>query len=59
MNLTEIKAIARERGVKCGKLNKTELIRAMQRQEGNPECFNTGQVHTCGQDGCLWRSACL
>ncbi len=58
MNMTEIKAIAKVRGIKCGKMNKTELIRAIQCQEGNQQCFNTGQVDICGQDQCLWRPDC-
>lgn len=58
MNMPEIKAIARERGVKCGKLNKTDLVRALQQQEGNNACFNTGQADSCGQDACLWREGC-
>lgn len=58
MNLTEIKNIAKDRGIKCGKMNKTELIRTMQQQEGNTECFNTGQVNSCGQDQCLWMPDC-
>ena len=58
MNMTEIKSIAKDRGIKCGKMNKTELVRAMQQQEGNAECFNTGVANRCGQDNCLWISDC-
>jgi hypothetical protein len=58
MNMNEIKAIARERGISSGRMNKTELVRTMQRQEGNQACFNTGQVNTCGQEQCLWRADC-
>lgn len=58
MNMTEVKSIAKDRGIKCGKLNKTGLIQAMQRQEGNPECFNTGQMDICGQGQCLWLADC-
>lgn len=58
MNMNEVKTLAKGRDVKCGKMNKTELIRAMQRQEGNAECFNTGQANICGQDKCLWRADC-
>jgi hypothetical protein len=39
-------------------MNKTELIRTMQRQEGNAECFNTGQAQSCGQSRCLWLADC-
>lgn len=58
MNLNEIKAIAVQRGIKCGKMSKSELVRAVQRQEGNTECYNTGQANSCGQDQCLWGDDC-
>jgi hypothetical protein len=58
MKMTELKALAGQRGVRCGKMNKTELIRAMQSREGNIACFNTGQAQSCGQDQCLWRDDC-
>jgi hypothetical protein len=58
MKMTEIRAIARERGLNCGRMNKTELVHAIQRQEGNVECYNSGQVQSCGQDRCLWHADC-
>jgi hypothetical protein len=58
MNMTEVKTLAKARDVKCGKMNKAELIRTMQRQEGNAECFNTGQANSCGQGRCLWLADC-
>ncbi len=58
MNMTEIRTIAKDRGIKYGKMNKTELIQTMQKQEGNPACFNTGQEGNCGQDQCLWITDC-
>ncbi len=58
MNMTEIRAIARERGIRSGRMNKTELVRTIQRQEGNADCFNTGQMAGCGQDQCLWYTDC-
>jgi hypothetical protein len=36
----------------------TELIRSMQRSEGNPDCFRLG-VDNCDQLNCAWRSLCL
>jgi len=58
MKMIEIKAIAKERGIKAGRLNKTDLVRTIQQQEGNAACFNTGQVDSCGQDQCLWHADC-
>lgn len=58
MKMTELKVLAEQRGMRCGKLNKTDLIRAMQTQEGNNPCFNTGQAQRCGQKDCLWLDDC-
>jgi len=58
MNITQVKAVAKERGVKPGKLKKDELIRAIQQAEANPQCFNTGFSQQCGQADCLWRGDC-
>lgn len=58
MKLEEIKAIAKQHGIKVGKLKKTELVWAIQASEGNDACFETGQASECGQEGCLWRADC-
>ncbi len=58
MKMTEVKLVAKELGVKPGKLKKEDLIRAIQRAEGNPECFNTQFSDRCGQPECLWRPDC-
>ncbi len=58
MNMTDIKAIAKERGVKIGRLKKAELVRSIQKAEDNPECFCTSFSDQCGQEGCLWREIC-
>jgi hypothetical protein len=59
MNLAQIKAVARDRGVKPGRMKKAELVRALQLAEGNVECFVTGQADSCGQQECLWREDCV
>mgnify|MGYP001826822916 CR=1 FL=1 len=59
MNMYEIKEIAKSRGLIPGRLKKADLIRTMQREEGNESCFQTGQADVCDQDQCLWRSDCL
>ena len=59
MNMTQIKSIAKEQGIKPGKLRKTELIRTIQAAEGNPQCFNTNFSAECGQEECLWREDCV
>ncbi|HEC99705.1 MAG TPA: SAP domain-containing protein, partial [Proteobacteria bacterium] len=44
---------------KVEKMNKTEIIRTIQRAEGNADCFGTEHVNICGQTSCLWREDCL
>lgn len=58
MKLEEIKEIARDRGVKVSRQKKAELIRLIQGMEANPQCFETGQSTSCGQNACLWREDC-
>lgn len=59
MNVQQIRALARDRGLKPGSLNKTQLIRAIQRQEGNFDCFGRADSNYCDQADCLWRADCL
>lgn len=58
MKINQVKDVAKDRGVKPGKLNKEMLIRSIQQVEGNPQCFNTEFSHLCGQENCLWREDC-
>lgn len=59
MNLTEIKAIARQKGVKAGAMKKSEVIRAIQRAEGNSDCFEAQKAKECAEMNCLWRKDCV
>lgn len=56
MKLQEIKAIAQGKGIKPGSMKKAELIRDIQKTEGNQDCFETKEV--CDQTECLWRGDC-
>lgn len=58
MNMNQVKDVAKDRGVRPGKLKKEDLIRAIQAQEGNPTCFNSNFSQACGQEECLWREDC-
>ena len=58
MNVNEIKIIARERGIKAGNLKKSDLIKAIQREEGNSDCFGMLANGSCDQTVCLWRKDC-
>jgi hypothetical protein len=59
MQLAEIKVLAKQYGVKTSKLKKAELIRNIQKSEGNFDCFATPSDGYCDQHGCLWRTDCL
>ena len=59
MNVQEIRHIAKERGLKPGKLAKPELVKMIQAEEGNFTCFATALEGECDQLGCLWRKDCF
>jgi hypothetical protein len=58
MKLDEIKEIARQHGIKVGRMKKAELVRAIQLAEQNDPCFETSKSDVCGQDTCAWREDC-
>jgi hypothetical protein len=58
MKVGEIREIAKQKGIKAGKMKKVELVRAIQAGEGNSPCFQTGR-NPCDQLGCCWRSDCI
>ena len=58
MKMKDIQKIAKKKGVNAGNMNETHLIRAIQKAEGNNECFATASVQTCGQTNCLWHKDC-
>ena len=59
MNVSQIQSIAREKGLKPGKLKKVELVRAIQREEGYFDCFAKAYNGECDQTSCAWREDCL
>lgn len=59
MNISQIQSIARDMGVKPGKLKKVDLIRVIQREEGAFECYGTAYDGVCDQIGCAWREDCF
>lgn len=59
MQLVKIQKIAKKQGIKStAKFKKPELIRAIQRKEGNFDCFGTANGF-CDQLDCFWRKDCL
>jgi len=59
MTLKQVKDIAKTKGIKVGNMKKTDIIRTIQRTEGNFECFGTAINGECAQADCLWREDCL
>jgi len=59
MRFSEIEKKARSLGIKdAWNYSKKELIRAIQRKEGNFDCFGKA-VNYCDQLQCFWREDCL
>jgi hypothetical protein len=59
MLMQEIREIAKVRGIKPAKLTKVNLIKEIQRTEGNFDCFASAEAGECDQVNCLWRDDCL
>ena len=59
MRLLEVEKKAKMMGINdARKYSKRELIRNIQRREGNFDCFGTAQGY-CDQMSCCWRSDCV
>jgi hypothetical protein len=58
MQMKKIKEIAKRKALTPGRMSRTDLIRAIQRAEGNFDCFATIHVNGCNQMNCLWREDC-
>jgi len=59
MQMQEIRTIAQDLGLKAGRSRKADLVRTIQRTEGNFDCFASAVHGTCDQTGCLWRDDCF
>ena len=59
MKMQEIRDIAKQYGVKASRMNKVQLVQAIQHTEGNFDCFATAVDGYCDQPGCLWRADCF
>ena len=58
MTIYEIRVIAKDIGIDPKRMNKTELIRSIQINEGYLPCFKTAGTF-CDQTDCCWKSDCL
>lgn len=59
MNLKQVKEIAKAKGVQPGAMKKDELIRCIQKTEGNFDCFGSARSGHCTQQDCMWRLDCI
>ncbi len=59
MHIQTVRSIAKEHGIKAGRMTKANIIRTIQRAEGNFDCFSTAIDGYCDQMRCAWRDDCL
>ena len=58
MTVKELQKMAKDLGIKTTGLKKVEMIKAIQRAEGNFDCFGTASKFS-DQLSCLFRQDCL
>ena len=56
---TEMRELAEKYQLDTHGHTKQELIRSIQRREGNFDCFASATAGECDQTTCLWRKDCL
>ena len=59
MKFNEIRKMAKGMGINTFQMKKIDIIRSIQRQEHNIDCFGTERVAYCGEERCLWREDCM
>ncbi|MFA5515593.1 MAG: Rho termination factor N-terminal domain-containing protein [Desulfuromonadales bacterium] len=60
MDMSEIRSKAKEFGLtNVSRMKKGDLIRAIQRGEGNFDCYASAGRFDCPQTACCWRADCL
>jgi len=58
MKRNELERLAKSLGIKSIGKNKADLIKQIQRKQGNFDCFGSA-VDYCDQFDCLFRTSCL
>lgn len=58
MKMQEIRTMAKKMGINSFAKTKAELVREIQRKEGNFDCYGSVTDH-CDQEACCFRSSCL
>ncbi|MFO7593743.1 MAG: SAP domain-containing protein [Pseudomonadota bacterium] len=59
MHIQTIRTIAKQHGIKVSRMGKANMIRSIQRSEGNFDCFDSAREGHCDQALCSWRDDCL
>ena len=59
MKLEQVHTIATSHHIKPDHLSKAELIKTIQSEEGNFDCFATAYSGECDQVNCIWREDCF
>lgn len=60
MKRSEIEKKAQKLGIKdTRKFSEKDLIKTIQRAEGNFDCFGNATNKQCSQTSCCWMSDCL
>ena len=48
----------RTRGINIYHMRKGDLVRMIQKEEGNTPCYKGDYAHSCGQVDCCWFKDC-
>ncbi len=59
MELREIREMAKALGVDATGMGKAEVVRAVQRAEGEVDCYASAAAEECDQEDCMWREDCF
>jgi len=58
-DMGRIRRMAKSMGINTYQMKKTDIIRSIQKKEGNIDCYGTSRVESCQELTCLWRDDCL
>ncbi len=59
MNMQEIRTIAKDNKINSVGMSKYDIIRKLQQDEGNFDCYGTANDGVCDQIACMWREDCF
>lgn len=57
--MTQVREMAKSLGIKTGGAGKKDIVRAIQRSEGNFDCYGRAHGGYCDQTGCLFYEDCI